>query len=92
MGMCKVSGGIKKFIGRIGNLPNEDMPANSKAELYDEHENLIQERWYDSEGDAYWNRDWRHSGKGPFPHDHDWDWGRNPPRTKAHLEVNPIFC
>jgi len=100
MGMCKVSGGISKHYGR--NLPKDGTP-DSKAELYDEEGNLIQERWYDSDGQVMWNRDWEHGdykqdpelakrGVPKFPHDHDWDWEQVPPRTKKHLEVNPMFC
>ncbi|MCL2255520.1 MAG: hypothetical protein FWC11_01515 [Firmicutes bacterium] len=92
--MCKVSGGINKFVG--SRLNDEGAP-NSKSELYDKFGDLKQERWYDSNGDAIWDRDWKHKwdpkhGEPKFPHDHDWDSSRDPVRTNEHLEVNSMFC
>jgi len=93
MGMCKVSGGINKFVGRIGSLKGRG-DADSKSELYSDEamDNLIQERWYDSNGDAFWNRDWEHGGDHEFPHDHDWDWERKIPRGEEHLKPNYKMC
>ncbi len=85
MGMCKPSGGINTVFGKIGDLKALGLP-NSRVDLYDsETGELLQQRWYDSNGKAVLNRDWKHSNKGTkhiFPHDHHWDWSKTIPRGK----------
>ena len=61
--MCKPSGGIKSQIGKIGDLKAFGDP-NSRIDLYNNNNELIQQRWYDSNGRAIMNRDWKHSEKG----------------------------
>ena len=51
---------------------------NSRTDYYDEVTGkLLQQRWYDAEGKAIWDRDWDHGDKQQhtFPHDHYWSWG-----------------
>lgn len=53
--------------------------------------------WYDSNGRAEMNRDWKHSNKGEehkFPHDHPWDWTKKNPRLKydPNREINNHYC
>ena len=77
MGMCKPSGGKIDMIGKVGSMPPIGLP-NTRVDLYDEFGNLIQQRWYDPDGLAIWDRDWKHKDnpKKPhkFPHDHPFDW------------------
>ena len=87
MGMCKPSGGINKSIGKLGSLNRRSIP-NTRTDLYNENGDLIQQRWYDAEGKAVWDRDWKHNDSRrthKFPHDHYWDWEKNkghPPRIE----------
>ena len=90
MGMCKVSGGITKHYDR---KLRKDGPPNSKAELYKKGK-LKQERWFDSDGHVYCNRDWDHKwdprhGEPKFPHDHYWENGR---RSKEHFDPDWSIC
>lgn len=73
MGMCKPSGGVKRVVGRIGDLEREGTP-NSRVDMYNEKGILIQQRWYGPDGYAVWDRDWKHGGVHKFPHDHYWIW------------------
>lgn len=91
MGMCKPSGGVKRVVGPYGRNIHEisgETP-NSRTDYYDEITGkLLQQRWYDSEGKAVWDRDWDHKDSNnthTFPHDHYWDWkknGEHPPRPE----------
>ncbi len=54
---------------------------NSKVQRY-RYGKLVQERWYDNNGNAIRNRDYSHSGPYPFPHDHIWEDGE---RGTEHL-------
>ena len=90
MGMCKPSGGIKKFVGRLGSLSRSSTP-NSRSDLYDEKGNLIQQRWYGANGWVIHNRDYNHGS--PRPHDHYWisDDEKGPQRSKEHSAVDKNF-
>lgn len=88
MGMCKPSGGITKIYGRIGqNIPGSFGKPNSRTDMYniDNVTELLQQRWYDSNGSNEWDRDHRHKNNNPkrphkYPHDHFWDWEKPPYR------------
>ena len=92
MGMCKPSGGINSPIyGPFGkNIPDiEGCSPNSRTDYYVEKTGeLLQQRWYDSDGKAIWDRDWKHNDSHhnhTFPHDHYWDWLKDkvhPPRPE----------
>lgn len=96
--MCKPSGGIKSQMGKIGDLAPYGDP-NSRIDLYniDNPNELLQQRWYDFNGKAEMNRDWKHSNKGgkhKFPHDHPWDWTQKNPRAEydEDREINNHYC
>lgn len=98
MGMCKPSGGVKQKIGKIGSLKAYDDP-NIRIDLYNENGELIQQRWFDSNGRAIWNRDWKHPNTNPkkphkFPHDHPWNWNQKKPRLdyNENRDVNVDYC
>ena len=90
MGMCNLSGGVTPVYGPYGkNIEDiEDCAPNSRTDYFDEVTGkLLQQRWYDSEGRAAWDRDWDHGNKhkDTFPHDHYWEWEKDkkhPPRPK----------
>lgn len=91
MGMCKPSGGVNKVYGPFGkNIKEiEGCVPNSRTDYYDEVTGeLLQQRLYDAEGKAIWDRDWKHNDSNnthTFPHDHYWDWEKNsghPPRLE----------
>ncbi len=105
MGMCKPSGGITKIYGPYGknNKDIEGCPPNSRTDYYDkETEKLLQQRWYDNDGKAIWDRDWDHNDSThthPFPHDHFWEWTKNnihPPRPEYKgpndEKINKHYC
>jgi len=88
MGMCKPSGGIKQQVGRIGDLKAEGNP-NSRVDLYNKNEELIQQRWYGPDGRAIWDRDWAHGGGDhTWPHDHSWEWS-NPEHPERPAYQGP---
>ncbi len=91
MGMCKPSGGFFSVTGRLGSLPRRGQP-NTRADLYNESGELIQQRWYGPDGWAIHNRDYNHGY--PRPHDHYWIAGgeNGPVRSKEHSEVDENFC
>ena len=96
MGMCKPSGGIEKKVGKIGDLKAHGDP-NSRIDLYNKKDELIQQRWYDANGRAEMNRDWKHANKGgehKFPHDHPWDWTKKEQRADydENREINKHYC
>jgi hypothetical protein len=75
-GKCSPSGGINPEYGRSLNLNGDP---NSRSDLYDEHDELIQSRWYDQDGIAMWDRHYKHQDSRhthEFPHDHQWKWQR----------------
>ena len=78
--MCKPSGGINPpEYGPFGkNIKEiEGCTPNSRTDYFDEVTGeLLQQRWYDAEGKACWDRDWAHGNKHKhtFPHDHYWVW------------------
>ena len=82
MGMCKPSGGIKNVYGpyRSNIKPLIDTP-NTRTDYYDEKTGkLLQQRWYDHNGAAVWDRDWDHNDpfkNHTFPHDHYWKYLKN---------------
>lgn len=92
---CSPSGGIYTAAGRIGSL-NANGEPNSRTDLYDDNGELIQSRWYDEEGWAIRNRDYRHgdgSNTHKFPHDHVWNWSNRIPRSKESFEPDlESFC
>ena len=105
MGMCKPSGGINEPIyGPFGkNIKDIDGCApNSRTDYFDEiTKKLLQQRWYDADGKAIWDRDWNHGNKHNhiFPHDHYWEWEKNnvnPPRSEYKgpngEKTNPNYC
>ena len=50
---------------------------NMKVNRLNEYGELIQSRWYDNEGKAVRNRDFKHQDSHKnhfFPHDHSWTW------------------
>ena len=89
--MCKPSGGINKSIGKLGSLSRRSKP-NTRINLYDEHGNLIQQRWYGPDGWVIHNRDYNHGY--PRPHDHYWIMNdkNGPQRSKIHSPVDDNFC
>lgn len=97
MGMCKPSGGVKKVYGPYGKNIKEikGCPPNSRINYYDELTGkLIQQRWYDAEGKAIWDRDLEHGNSNnthTFPHDHPWDWTKLKPREKS-VPKNDNYC
>lgn len=92
MGMCKPSGGITKQVGKIGELDPQSDP-NTRTDLYNEDDALLQQRWYGPDGFALWDRDWNHGGKShTFPHDHPWDWLKKEPRQKLVNQINKDYC
>lgn len=66
------------------NLKKVGKP-NIRVDKYKNGEK-IQSRWYDKDGRAIRNRDYKHSGNMNFPHDHKWDWSKEDPRGKEHLD------
>ena len=94
MGMCKPSGGINPpAYGPFGkNIKDiEGCTPNSRTDYYDEKTGeLLQQRWYDAEGKAIWDRDWAHGNKHKhaFPHDHYWDW-ENPEHADRLKYIGP---
>ena len=93
--MAAPSGGVEKFVGRLGDLITEGKP-NSRADLYDKNGAKIQSRWYGPDGKVIHNRDYIHGGKDkgiPFPHDHKWNLNENGKleRGHDHLLVNQDF-
>lgn len=96
MGMCKPSGGVKKVYGPYGRNIKEatgETP-NSRTDYHDEKTGeLLQQRWYDSDGLAIWDRDWNHGNKHKhtFPHDHPWDWTKEVPRQPSVDYINKNY-
>lgn len=92
MGMCKPSGGINKpEYGPFGKNIKDVVGCtpNSRTDYFDEVTGkLLQQRWYDADGKAEWDRDWSHGDSNnthTFPHDYYWDWEKNkvhPPRPE----------
>lgn len=80
MGMSKPSGGVKKVYGPYGRNIKEiiNETPNSRIDYYDEKTGkLLQQRWFDADGKAVWDRDWDHNNSNNthiFPHDHYWIW------------------
>lgn len=91
MGMCKPSGGINRYVGKLGSLPRRSIP-NTRTDLYNENGDLIQQRWYGADGWAVHNRDYNHGY--PRPHDQYWnlDNEKGPQRSKEHSNVDDNFC
>lgn len=88
MGMCKPSGGIKSKVGGVGDLKIYGVP-NTRIDLYDENDELIQQRWYGPDGRVIWDRDWKHGGgEHEWPHDHYWDW-LDPNHPGRHAYIGP---
>ena len=89
-GKCSPSGGINpSVIGGVGGLDKWGKP-NSRTDLYDEHGELIQSRWYDQDGWVMWNRDFKHSdpqNNHEFPHDHSWEWKSKEGHGKANRSL-----
>ena len=81
------SGGTYNFYGRVGSLSRTGKP-NSRVDLFQNGEK-IQSRWYNAEGKAKRNRDFKHgdgSNTHTFPHDHNWTWdGEKGQREKTPL-------
>lgn len=72
----------KTKTGRVGDLGAKGEP-NSSEDLVDENRNLLQRRYYGSDGKAAYDIDFQHGngdGSHTFPHKHEWDWGQKPPR------------
>ncbi len=63
---------------------------NSKMQKYNNNNQLVQERWYDENGHAVRNRDYRHGGNMKFPHDHDWVW-ENETAYRLEDHIDPDF-
>jgi len=93
MGMCKPSGGIQSVTGRVGDLDREGKP-NTRVDIFDKLGQIMQSWWFDAEGWLMHQRDYLHSGKGPFPHDHKWSrsGGKKPERENSHLPMDRNFC
>ncbi len=96
MGMCQPSGGKYDQTGHIGSLKSTGEP-NTRIDLKNEKNELIQQRWYGPDGRAIMNRDWKHPNKGgehKFPHDHPWDWTKKKPRLDydENREQDNNFC
>ena len=91
MGMCQPSNGIISQSGRLGSLPRKSIP-NTRIDLYNENGELIQQRWYGSDGWVIHNRDYNHGY--PRPHDHYWHWDdqKGPQRSKEHSNFDIDFC
>ena len=58
--------------------------ANSSQDLYDKDTGeLLQRRYYDENGNAIKDIDFKHNdpnGTHTFPHEHWWDWSKDKPR------------
>ena len=97
MGMCKPSGGVEKWIGRVGDLTRIWKP-NSRLDIYNETEKLLQQGWYDPVALIEWGRDWAHGGgEHDFPHDHYFDWGNKKKPRQTYIgpngeKTNPNYC
>lgn len=95
MGMCQPSGGINVEEGPFGsNIKDiEGCDPNSRTDYYDEETGeLLQQRWYDAEGKALWDRDWHHNDSNnthTFPHDHYWDWKKNNKHPLRYEYIGP---
>ena len=95
MGMCKPS---NKSIGILGSLNRRATPY-TRTDLYNDNGELVQQRWYGPDGQAIWNRYWKHPDSNPskphkFPHDHPWDWNQKFPRLKydENRDINIDYC
>lgn len=94
MGMCKPSGGVIKIYGPYGkNIKDIIGVPNSRVDYYDEVTGeLLQQRWFDAEGRAIWDRDWKHGDSNnthTFPHDHYWNWEVNPDHPTRIKYIGP---
>lgn len=67
------------------SLPATHKP-NARLDRYKDGQK-VQSRWYDKNGMAERNRDYKHGGKYPFPHDHVW---QNGSRGQEHLPPDYI--
>ncbi|MGI8982152.1 MAG: polymorphic toxin type 24 domain-containing protein [Pirellulaceae bacterium] len=66
-----------------GDLSSNGTP-NTVAEKRDSDGQLIQKRYYGSDGRAIKNIDYGHDHAGVGdPHAHDWNWSQVPPRQPA---------
>lgn len=81
---------VEKVIGRSGDLPARAAKPNSRWDLYTYEGDLIQSRWFDENGNAIRNRDYKHQNvflNHKFPHDHSWEWiNGNPKRSSNPLD------
>ncbi|MDE6967101.1 MAG: hypothetical protein K2P12_00455 [Clostridia bacterium] len=97
MGLNKPDSKVIKQYGKYGRSIRqvEDGIPNSRVDFYDQNTHkLLQQRWYDKNGQAIWDRDWDHNnsnGKHFFPHDHPWDWGKKPPRQPSIDFINKDY-
>ncbi len=99
MGMCKPSGGKYDVYGPSKHsLPKNYLP-NSRIDYYDEKtRELLQQRWYDPNGLAILDRDWKHYNNPQkphkFPHDHPYDWSMKIPRYgyDENRPINIEYC
>ena len=80
-----VSSTVKRITSK--SLPPKGDP-NSSQTLLNPDGTPKQKRWYGPDGRAERDRDYNHSGDGPFPHDHEWNNGR---RGKDHLPPSPDY-
>lgn len=80
--------GVESIVGRSGDLPTSGAKPNARYDLY-VNGKKIQSRWFDDNGYAIRNRDYKHQNAHNnhyFPHDHTWTWiGDNGRRSKEPL-------
>ena len=70
------------------DLPSSGTP-NGTAEKLDDLGNVVQKRFYATDGRAAKNIDYGHDHAGVGdPHAHDWDWSKTPPRQPPRA-LNP---
>ena len=97
MGLDKPSIIVTKIYGKYGRSIGlaKGGVKNSRTDFYDEKTgDLLQQRWYDENGQAIWDRDWSHNnslGSHKFPHDHPWDWSKDPARQDSVDYINKHF-
>lgn len=96
MGMFKTSCKVEKIYGHFGgNIPWCEYKPFARVDYYDEKTGeLLQQRWYDGNARAVWDRDWKHGNSHNnhiFPHDHPWDYTKKVPRQKSVDYINENY-
>ena len=95
MGAYKQTGKVKDIYGKVGDL-SQTAQKNSRYDLFDEDTGeLLQQRWYNSLGNAIINKDWKHGNKGgkphAFPHYHLWNWDKKNARQSQDDSIDDNY-